>query len=166
MSSTGFFHSRRFGTVGDAGCWAFVLGVFVIHPPNETQLQSQIAVHRGPWVRLLLAPAMQVFPALAVRETDCPRYYLNKVAVVRTTPVIPGIPPLLSGQSFEPSIRYYVKCWPSNTNPHRILSRMQILERRTDALLLRSAPVTLTSMRTAPSAGECTFRGMYGATAE
>src|SRR5260370_42579560 len=41
MSSTGFFHSRRCGAMADAGCWAFILGVFVIHPPNETQLASR-----------------------------------------------------------------------------------------------------------------------------
>src|SRR5690242_14338204 len=41
MSSTGFFHSRFCGTVADAGCWAFLVGAFVIHPPNETQLQAE-----------------------------------------------------------------------------------------------------------------------------
>jgi hypothetical protein len=42
MSSTGFFHSRFSGTLADAGCWAFMLGVFVIHPPKETQPQTEI----------------------------------------------------------------------------------------------------------------------------
>ena len=42
MSSTGFFHSRFSGTLVDAGCWAFMLGVFVIHPPKETQPQTEI----------------------------------------------------------------------------------------------------------------------------
>jgi hypothetical protein len=41
MSSTGFFHSRRCGTMADAGCWAFILGAFVIHPPKPTQLQAE-----------------------------------------------------------------------------------------------------------------------------
>lgn len=42
MSSTGFFHSRFSGMLVDAGCWAFMLGVFVIHPPKETQPQTEI----------------------------------------------------------------------------------------------------------------------------
>src|ERR1700759_3251738 len=37
MSSTGFFHSRLCGTLADVGCWAFILGAFVIHPPKKTQ---------------------------------------------------------------------------------------------------------------------------------
>src|SRR4051812_34285485 len=41
MSSTGVFHSRRCGTMADAGFWAFILGAFVIHPPKPTQLQAE-----------------------------------------------------------------------------------------------------------------------------
>jgi hypothetical protein len=41
MSSTGFFHSRLCGTLADA-CSAFMLGVFVIHPPKKTQPQTEI----------------------------------------------------------------------------------------------------------------------------
>jgi hypothetical protein len=37
----GFFHSRFCGTMGDAGCRAFKLGAFVIHPPKETLLQAE-----------------------------------------------------------------------------------------------------------------------------
>src|SRR3954471_23363097 len=50
MSSTGFFHSRLCGAMADAGCWAFILGVFVIHPPNETQRCKPFGVRSGLWV--------------------------------------------------------------------------------------------------------------------
>jgi hypothetical protein len=48
MSSTGFFHSRLCGTLADAGCWAFKLGVIVIHPPKKTQPHAKfdlVAAH-------------------------------------------------------------------------------------------------------------------------
>jgi hypothetical protein len=48
MSSTGFFHSRLCGTLADAGCWAFILGVIVIHPPKKTQPHAKfdlVAAH-------------------------------------------------------------------------------------------------------------------------
>jgi hypothetical protein len=48
MSSTGFFHSRLCGTLADAGCWAFMLGVIVIHPPKKTQPHAKfdlVAAH-------------------------------------------------------------------------------------------------------------------------
>jgi hypothetical protein len=37
MSITGFVHSRLCGTLAGAGFWAFILRVFVIHPPKETK---------------------------------------------------------------------------------------------------------------------------------
>jgi hypothetical protein len=63
MSSTGFFHSRLCGTVGDAGCWAFMLGVIVIHPPKKTQPHAKFDLWR-PVERLLLEPTMQDRPCV------------------------------------------------------------------------------------------------------
>jgi hypothetical protein len=165
MSSTGFFHSRRCGTVGDAGCWAFVLGVFVIHPPNETQLQTE-SLFTWAWVRPLLEPTMQVSPAFAVRKADCPRYYSNKAVVVRTTPTVQGFLHHLFGQSVEPSIRYYVKLWPSNINRYRSLSRLQRLECEDRCLAIPTCSGNHDKYAHSPSTGECTFRGMDGAAAE
>jgi hypothetical protein len=55
---------------------------------------------------------------------------------------------------------------PSNINHYRTLNHQQILEMKTDAPATAPAPVTLISMLTAPNAGECTFRGMEGASPE
>jgi hypothetical protein len=78
MSSTGFFHSRLCGTVADAGCWAFMLGVIVIHPPKKTQPQAKFDLWR-PVVRLLLELTMQDCPCgRCLVEPFVPVYYSTK----------------------------------------------------------------------------------------
>jgi hypothetical protein len=70
--------------MADAGCWAFILGAFVIHPPNETQLQAESVFVAGLWVQLLLLEhTMQDSTRIRCLEARHPLYYSNKAAEQR-----------------------------------------------------------------------------------
>jgi hypothetical protein len=78
MSSTGFFHSRLCGTLADAGCWAFMLGVIVIHPPKKTQPHAKFDLVAA-MVRLLLELTMQDCPCTrCLVKLAGPLYYSIK----------------------------------------------------------------------------------------
>ena len=109
MSSTGFFHSRLCGTLVDAGCWAFMLGVFVIHPPKKTQPQAKIdlvAAHGAVAVGTYDAGLpLRSLPGKALRSS----LLLDQGVTDTNSCRANAAPTPLSEQYEEPSIPYSVK---------------------------------------------------------
>jgi hypothetical protein len=109
MSSTGFFHSRLCGTLADAGCWSFILAVFVIHPPKKTQPQTEIdlvAAHDAVVVGTYDAGIpLHSLPGKAL----CSSLPLEQDGTDMNSCRTNAAPTPLSEQYEEPSIPYCVK---------------------------------------------------------
>jgi len=109
MSSTGFFHSRLCGTLADAGCWAFMLGVIVIHPPKKTQPHAKfnlVAAHGAVAVGTYDAgSSLRSLPDKSSRSSLLLDQGVTDTNFCRAKTA----PTPLSGQYEEPSIPYSVK---------------------------------------------------------